>query len=131
MTAPEPPPLVLTGDDATDEELAMLRATTEGIHAAQEQAIELSAERRRLVLSLREQRRVKFSDIAAAAASTEQTVYKVHREAKDERRELAHARGAHEWCADPAACRAAAPEVIEGQLAVDDLDDDDPVAVAS
>ncbi len=121
MTDPTPP-LVLTGDDATDEALAMLRATTEGIHEAQEQATALSAERRRLVLDLREQRRVKFADIAAAANSTEQTIYKVHREAKDERRRIAHEARTHEWCDDPAACRKAEPEVIEGQLAVDDLD---------
>jgi hypothetical protein len=129
MTAPEPPPpLVLTGDELTDEALAMLRATTEGIHKAQEQAIELSAERRRIVLDLREQRGVKFSKIAEAAGSTEQTIYKVHREAKDERRDLAHGRGDHRYCDDPAACRAAQPEQIEGQLDLDDAGE--PVALA-
>lgn len=134
MTTPASPPLVLTGDDTTDEALAMLRATTEAIHQAQEQVTSLSAERRRLVLTLREQGRVKFSQIAEAANSTEQTVYKVHREAKDERRDLAHDKGDHQWCdAKYHARREAEAEVA---AAAEQLDDDDepepaePVALA-
>lgn len=105
-----PPPLALTGDDDTDDTLALLRATTEGIHEAQEKATELAAERRRLVLDLREQHGVKFADIARAAGSTEQTIYKVHREARDERRALAHVAGDHQWCDDPQVCAAEAAE---------------------
>jgi hypothetical protein len=76
-----PPPLVLTGDDETDEELALLRTTTESIHEAQDRVAALSSERKRLVLSLR-RRGVKFRQIAQAADSTDQTIFKIHREAK-------------------------------------------------
>ena len=84
MTTPSgPPPLTLTGDDATDEALAELRSTTAGLHEASEQVVGLSARRRQLVLTLRA-RGVPFRQIAAAAASTEQTIFKVHREARAE-----------------------------------------------
>jgi hypothetical protein len=49
----ELPPLVLTGDDETDETLALLRQTTQAIHEAQDRVAELSQERKRLVLALR------------------------------------------------------------------------------
>jgi hypothetical protein len=83
VTGPdELPPLTLTGDDATDEALALLRATTQAIHDAQDRVAELSDERKRLVLDLR--RRIPpvlFRTIADAAGSTDQTIYKIHREA--------------------------------------------------
>jgi hypothetical protein len=86
-TPGELPPLILTGDDATDEALALLRSTTQAIHAAQDRVAELSDERKRLVLDLR--RRIPpvlFRTIADAAGSTDQTIYKIHREAvRDER----------------------------------------------
>lgn len=88
VTAPgELPPLTLTGDDETDEALALLRSTTQAIHGAQDRVAELSDERKRLVLELR--RRIPpvlFRTIANAAGSTDQTIYKIHREAiRDER----------------------------------------------
>jgi hypothetical protein len=90
------PPLALTGDEETDEALALMRATTGAIHAAQDTVAELSAERKRLVLTLRRCRPpVKFRAIADAAGSTEQTILKIHREA---RREEAHAAGDHTRC---------------------------------
>jgi hypothetical protein len=49
----ELPPLALTGDDETDETLALLRLTTQQIHEAQDRVAELSDERKRLVLALR------------------------------------------------------------------------------
>jgi hypothetical protein len=92
----ELPPLQLTGDAETDEALALMRATTEEIHSAQEKVVELSAERKRLVLTLRRCRPpVKFRAIADAAGSTEQTILKIHREA---RREEAHLVGDHSRC---------------------------------
>lgn len=96
VTSPEElPPLQLTGDDETDEALALMRSTTEAIHDAQDRVAELSSERKRLVLDLR-RRRVKFRQIADAAGSTEQTILKIHREAK---REQAHDAGDHSRCA--------------------------------
>jgi hypothetical protein len=93
----ELPPLQLTGDEETDEALALMRATTEAIHEAQEKVVELSAERKRLVLTLRRCRPpVKFRQIADAAGSTEQTILKIHREA---RRDEAHEQGDHTRCA--------------------------------
>lgn len=92
--AEELPPLQLTGDEETDELLALARATTGEIHSAQEKVAELSQERKRIVLALR-RRRVKFRQIADAAGSTEQTILKIHREA---RREEAHAAGDHTRC---------------------------------
>ena len=92
----ELPPLALTGDEETDEALALMRATTGEIHAAQDKVAELSAERKRLVLTLRRCRPpVKFRAIADAAGSTEQTILKIHREA---RREEAHTAGDHTRC---------------------------------
>lgn len=85
------PPIPTTGDEAADEELALLRSTTEAIHAAQQSVIDLSLERMRLVLSLRGRTPpVKFTAIADAVPTTENTVYKIHREAKraEERGEL-------------------------------------------
>lgn len=86
MTAP---PIPSTGDEAADDELMLLRSTTQAIHSAQQQVIDMSLERMRLVLSLR-RRRVKFRDIADAVPTTENTVYKIHREARraEERGEL-------------------------------------------
>jgi hypothetical protein len=89
MTAP---PIPSTGDQGADEELALLRSTTRAIHSAQQQVIDLSLERMRLVLSLRRRTPpVKFSAIADAVPTTENTVYKIHREARraEERGELA------------------------------------------
>jgi hypothetical protein len=88
MTAP---PIPSTGDQGADEELALLRSTTRAIHSAQQQVIDLSLERMRLVLSLRRRTPpVKFSAIADAVPTTENTVYKIHREARraEERGEL-------------------------------------------
>jgi hypothetical protein len=79
-TPDELPPITLTGDDETDEALALLRSTTQAIYDAQDRVAELSDERKRLVLDLR-RRRVLFRQIAAAAGSTDQTIYKIHREA--------------------------------------------------
>jgi len=81
MTAP--PPIPTTGDEAADEDLALLRTTTQAIHEAQRQVIDMSLQRMRLVLSLRERDDpVKFSVIADAVPTTENTVYKIHREAR-------------------------------------------------
>lgn len=84
------PPIPTTGDELADEELALLRTTTQAIHSAQQQVIDLSAERMRLVLSLR-RRAVKFREIADAVPTTENTIYKIHRDARraEERGELA------------------------------------------
>jgi hypothetical protein len=75
------PPIPSTGDEVADEELALLRSTTQAIHSAQQQVMDLSMERMRLVLSLR-RRNVLFRMIADAVPTTENTVYKIHREAK-------------------------------------------------
>ncbi len=85
-TPAEPRPLPLTGDDETDEVLALMRHTTGAIHEAQDRVAELSDERKRLVLDLR-RRGVIFRHIAQAANSTEQTILKIHREAKRERQQ--------------------------------------------
>lgn len=94
MSAPEPPPIPTTGDPDADDELALLRATTVSIHEHQDLIAGLSAERQRLVLSLR-QRGILFGSIAAAVPTTEQTIYKIHRDGK---REQAHAAGDHSLC---------------------------------
>jgi DNA-binding NarL/FixJ family response regulator len=78
MTAP---PIPTTGDEVADDELALLRSTTQAIHSAQQQVMDLSLERMRLVLSLR-RRGVLFRQIADAVPTTENTVYKIHREAR-------------------------------------------------
>lgn len=86
------PPIPSTGDEAADEELALLRSTTQAIHDAQQQVQDLSVERMRIVLALRRRTPpVKFSAIADAVPTTENTVYKIHREARraEERGELA------------------------------------------
>jgi hypothetical protein len=86
-SVPEPdeerelPPLVLTGDDEADETLALLRKITQQIHEAQDYVAELSDERKRVVLDLRRRHGVLFRLIADAAGSTDQTIYKIHREA--------------------------------------------------
>jgi hypothetical protein len=91
----ELPPLVLTGDDETDEALALLRAATLGIHEAQDTVSELSEERKRLVLELRRRTPpVLFRLIADAAGSTDQTIYKIHREALREEQDRVDARAA-------------------------------------
>jgi hypothetical protein len=86
-----PPPIPSTGDPGADAELAQLRATTQAIHTAQQQVIDLSTERMRLVLALRARTPpVKFSVIADAVPTTENTIYKINREARraEERGEL-------------------------------------------
>jgi hypothetical protein len=81
MTAP--PPIPTTGDEAADDELVLLRSTTQAIHSAQRQVRDLSLERMRLVLSLREKDPpVLFTTIADAVPTTENTIYKIHREAR-------------------------------------------------
>ncbi len=130
MTAPAlPPPLVLTGDDTVDEALALLRSTTQAIHEAQDKVTALSAERRRIVLDLRDNRRVPVAQVARAADSTEQTVYKVLREARDERRDLAHVEGDHQWCDrnDDGECVLARDERRELAHAADDHQWCDPL----
>lgn len=79
MTAP--PPIPSTGDADADAELAQFRRQTTGIWDHQEQAAALSKARMRTVLSLR-RRGVLFRLIAEAVPTTEQTVYKIHREAR-------------------------------------------------
>lgn len=79
MTAPAPIPS--TGDAAADAELAQLRRQTTSIWNHQEEAAALSKARMRTVLSLR-RRGVLFRVIAEAVPTTEQTIYKIHREAR-------------------------------------------------
>lgn len=79
MTSADPPPIAPTGDEAADDELLLLRSTTQAIHAAQEEVNALSVERQRLVLSLRG-RGIKFGTIADAVPTTQQTIFKIHRE---------------------------------------------------
>ena len=81
MTAPALPPIPSTGDEVADEDLALLRQTTEAIHTRQEEVDALSKERQTIVLRLR-RRSIKFSVIADAVPTTEQTIYKIHREAR-------------------------------------------------
>jgi len=103
---PEPaelPPIAPTGDQQADDELQLLRSSTQSIHEAQDRVAELSAERQRLVLALR-RRAVPFRVIAEAVPTTEQTVYKIHREAK-EALEKAHAAGDHSFCQAGGGCR--------------------------
>jgi hypothetical protein len=76
-----PPPIPSTGDPASDEDLALMRLCTEGIHLRQDEVEDLSKERMRTVLRLRE-RGVLFSVIAEAVPTTEQTVYKIARAAR-------------------------------------------------
>jgi hypothetical protein len=79
MTAP--PPIPTTGDEAADTELAMLRSASEQIWSAQERINALSRDRMRLVLRLRD-RGILFRVIADAIPTTEQTIFKIHRDAK-------------------------------------------------
>jgi hypothetical protein len=97
--AEELPPLPLTGDDETDEALALMRSTTTAIHEAQDLVAELSQERKRLTLDLRA-RGVRFRIIATAAGSTEQTILKIHREARQDAAAAAAAT-VEEQSADP------------------------------
>jgi len=76
-----PPPLRLTGDDDTDEGLALLRSTQQQLDEALRTVEAASRERQRLVLDLRD-RRVPFRQIAEAAQITEQTAFKVHRDGR-------------------------------------------------
>ena len=81
MTAPTPAPS--TGDPEVDAELLQLRRQTTGIWQHQEEAAALSKARMRTVLALRRREPpVLFSVIAAAVPTTEQTIYKIHREAR-------------------------------------------------
>jgi hypothetical protein len=113
----ELPPLALTGDDETDEALALLRSTTRAIHGAQDRVAELSDERKRLVLELR--RRIPpvlFRTIADAAGSTDQTIYKIHREAiRDEQERDALATAAEQETADTAARQVPHPDEEDDQ----------------
>lgn len=78
-----PPPIPLTGDAEADADLATLRDTTTAIWEHQEQVESLSKTRMRTVLRLRRREPpVLFSLIAAAVPTTEQTIYKIHREAR-------------------------------------------------
>lgn len=118
MTAPPPPPT--TGDAATDEELALLRAASQQIAYHQAQVALLSRQRQTLVVRLRD-RGLLFRVIAAAVPTTEQTIYKIHRDA---RRIEAHERGDHSLCAAGnctvvAAEEAAAASAAEATLAAD------------
>lgn len=79
----ELPPIASTGDDDADDELHMLRAATQAIEQRTQQVNDLAAERRRLVRSLR-RRGIPFKAIAAAVPTTTNTVYKIHREAKQQ-----------------------------------------------
>jgi hypothetical protein len=83
-----PPPLRLTGDDDTDEALALLRATQQTMDEALRTVEASSRQRQRLVLDLRA-RRVPFKQIAEAAGIAEQTVFKVHRDARERQAEQA------------------------------------------
>lgn len=80
-TVTAPPPLPTTGDAAADEELLALREASQEIAEAQARVIVRSRDRQRLVLSLRE-RNVLFRVIADAVPTTEQTIYKIHRDAQ-------------------------------------------------
>ncbi len=120
----ELPPLPVTGDAEADEALALMRETTTAIHDAQDLVAELSERRKRIVLDLR-RRGVKFRQIADAAGSTDQTILKIHRDAKRDEQERADRAEAERLgypsveeyryaladAPDPAAVPAYAPEV--------------------
>lgn len=81
MTAPAPIPT--TGDAEADADLLTLRDTTTSIWDKQAEVDALSKTRMRTVLRLRRRNPpVLFSVIAAAVPTTEQTIYKIHREAR-------------------------------------------------
>ena len=81
MTAP--PPIPSTGDADADADLLTLRDDTTAIWQHQEAVESLSKSRMRTVLRLRRREPpVLFSTIAAAIPTTEQTIYKIHREAR-------------------------------------------------
>lgn len=94
VTDAAPQPIPSTGDPTADAELAALRRQTTSIWDHQEQVDNLSKARMRTVLALR-RRGVLFRVIAEAVPTTEQTIYKIHREA---RREEEHERGTHRYC---------------------------------
>jgi hypothetical protein len=75
------PPIPSTGDEAADAELARFRRQTTSIWTHQEEVAALSKERMRTLLSLR-RRGILFRVIADAVPTTEQTIYKIHREAR-------------------------------------------------
>ncbi len=76
-------PIPTTGDVQADADLRTLRDTTAAIWDHQETAAALSKTRMRVVLRLRRREPpVLFSAIAAAVGTTEQTIYKIHREAR-------------------------------------------------
>jgi hypothetical protein len=83
VTVTAPAPIPSTGDAEADADLATLRDTTTSIWQHQEEVEELSRTRMRTVLRLRRREPpVLFSLIAAAVPTTEQTIYKIHREAR-------------------------------------------------
>jgi hypothetical protein len=81
VTAPQAP-IPTTGDPDADAELAALREASQEIADAQQRVILRSRDRQRLVLSLRA-RNVLFRVIADAVPTTEQTIYKIHRDARE------------------------------------------------
>lgn len=88
-TVTAPPPIPTTGDPDADAELTGLREDSRAIADAQALVIERSRSRQRRVLWLRE-RGVLVRIIADAIPTTEQTIYKIHRDAREaqERGEL-------------------------------------------
>lgn len=83
VTAETQQPVPSTGDPEVDAELAKLRRQTTGIWERQEEVDALSKQRMRTVLALRDRTPpVLFRVIAEAVPTTEQTIYKIHREAR-------------------------------------------------
>lgn len=81
-TMTEQPPIPTTGDEAADAELSLLRDASLQIAEAQARINGWSRDRQRLVLRLRD-RGVLFRVIAAAIPTTEQTIFKIHRDARE------------------------------------------------
>jgi DNA-binding NarL/FixJ family response regulator len=79
-----PAPIPTTGDPDADAELAGLRDDSQAIAAAQALVIEKSRSRQRRVLWLRE-RGVLVRIIADAVPTTEQTIHKIQRDAREAR----------------------------------------------
>jgi hypothetical protein len=103
-TATDPPPIAPTGDEEADAELALLRAVTRSMHEHLDHVAALSAERQRIVMSLRG-RDIKYGTIAAAVPTTEQTIFKVRREGQ-----ARHNAGDHAVCS-PLTCPAVQQQV--------------------
>jgi hypothetical protein len=83
VTVTIPTPIPSTGDPEADADLATLRDTSTAIWEHQDAVESLSKTRMRTVLRLRRREPpVLFSVIAAAVPTTEQTIYKIHREAR-------------------------------------------------